>query len=192
MRTYRLLRWLFGPLVRRAARWAEGVWQERARAQFGRVGLESVFGRELTVIGGERIEVGDRVRVMPHVQLWATPVGTIHIGDGAYLGDYTHIVSNGEVRIGKDVLIAPFCYIQDTDHGFDLPDRPIAAQSSKTSPIVVGDGAWIGAHTVITRGVTIGRGVVVGANSVVTHDVEPFTIVAGSPARSIGTRPGAA
>ena len=192
MRTYRLLRWLFGPVVRRAARWADGVRQERARAQFARVGSESVFGEDLVVIGGTRIDVGDRVRVMTNVQLWATPVGAIHIGDGAYVGDYTYVISNGEVRIGRDVLIAPFCYIQDTDHGFDLPDRPIAAQASKTSPIVLEDGVWIGAHSVITRGVTIGRGSVVGANSVVTHDVEPFTIVAGSPARPIGTRPGAA
>ena len=188
MRTYRLLRWLFGPLVRRGARWVEGVRQERARAQFARAGVDGLFGAGLVVLGGERIELGDRVRVMTHVQLWATATGAIHIGDGTYLGDYTHIVSNGDVRIGKDVLIAPFCYIQDTDHGFDIPDLPIAAQASKTSPIVVEDDVWIATHTVITRGVRIGRGSVIGANSVVTHDVEPFAIVAGSPARPIGSR----
>jgi galactoside O-acetyltransferase len=174
--------------VRRLARWAEGVRQERARGQFARSGAGGQLGTGLVVLGGERIELGDGVRVMTHVQLWATATGAIHIGDRTYVGDYTHIVSNGDVRIGKDVLIAPFCYIQDTDHGFDLPDLPIAAQASKTSPIVVEDDVWIAAHTVITRGVRIGRGAVIGANSVVTHDVEPGAIVAGSPARPIGSR----
>src|SRR6266446_6907547 len=113
MRTYRLLRWLFGPLVRRAARWAEDVRQERARGQFAKAGVDGLYGSGLEVLGGERMEVGDGVRVMPHVRLWATASGAIHIGDGTYLGDYTHIVSNGDIRIGRNVLIAPFCYIQD-------------------------------------------------------------------------------
>lgn len=88
------------------------------------------------------------------------------------------------------MLIAPFCYIQDTDHGFADTSVPIAAQPSVSSPIVIDDDVWIGAHTVVTRGVTIGQGAVIGAGSVVTRDIEPFTIAAGSPARPIGHRKG--
>ena len=48
---------------------------------------------------------------------------------------------------------------------------------------------WIGTGVVVTKGVTIGDGAIVGANSVVTNDVPPFTIVAGIPARAIKKRP---
>jgi acetyltransferase-like isoleucine patch superfamily enzyme len=52
-------------------------------------------------------------------------------------------------------------------------------------PIRVGRGAWIGFDTCVLPGVTIGEGAIVGARSVLTTDVEPFTIVAGNPARPV-------
>lgn len=53
---------------------------------------------------------------------------------------------------------------------------------------VVGNDVWIGRDATIMPGVTIGDGAVVGAHSVVTKDVEPYTIVAGNPARPVRTR----
>lgn len=52
----------------------------------------------------------------------------------------------------------------------------------KSAPIVIADRAWIGFDAVILKGVTIGEGAIVGARSVVTRDVEPWTVVAGNPA----------
>jgi acetyltransferase-like isoleucine patch superfamily enzyme len=49
----------------------------------------------------------------------------------------------------------------------------------------IGRAAWIGFDACVLPGVTIGEGAVVGARSVVTADVEPFTIVAGNPARLV-------
>lgn len=54
--------------------------------------------------------------------------------------------------------------------------------------IVIGNDVWIGGRAVILRGVTIGDGAVVGAGAVVTRDVEPYTVVAGVPARPIKKR----
>jgi acetyltransferase-like isoleucine patch superfamily enzyme len=51
------------------------------------------------------------------------------------------------------------------------------------APIRICRGAWIGARSIILKGVTIGEGAIVGAGSVVTRDVPAFTIVAGNPAR---------
>ncbi|BCW49580.1 hypothetical protein StoSoilB13_19220 [Arthrobacter sp. StoSoilB13] len=48
--------------------------------------------------------------------------------------------------------------------------------------------AWIGASAIVLGGVTVGEGAVVGAGSVVTKDVEPYSIVVGNPARMIGKR----
>jgi maltose O-acetyltransferase len=55
--------------------------------------------------------------------------------------------------------------------------------------VTIGDHVWIGYRALILPGVSIGTGAVVAAGAVATRDVEPFTIVAGSPARKIGGRP---
>ena len=57
----------------------------------------------------------------------------------------------------------------------DLGERPVA----------IGDDAWIGANASIMRGVVIGNGAVVAAGAVVTHDVPPYSVVGGNPARLI-------
>jgi putative colanic acid biosynthesis acetyltransferase WcaF len=55
-------------------------------------------------------------------------------------------------------------------------------------PILIGDNAWIGTDAFIGPGVTIGEGAVIGARAVVVKNVAPLHIVAGNPARQIGTR----
>ena len=64
------------------------------------------------------------------------------------------------------------------------PTRPVPWQGfTAKGPTRIGDNCWLGANVVVTSGVTVGERCVIGANSVVTHDVEPFSIVAGAPAR---------
>jgi maltose O-acetyltransferase len=57
--------------------------------------------------------------------------------------------------------------------------------TQKEKPVVIGNDVWIGAGVIILSGVTIGECSVIGAGAVVTKNVEPFTIVAGVPARKI-------
>jgi maltose O-acetyltransferase len=57
--------------------------------------------------------------------------------------------------------------------------------NSHRGSITVGPDAWIGTGAVVLPGVTVGEGAVVGANSVVTRDVPPYTVVGGAPARFI-------
>ena len=52
-------------------------------------------------------------------------------------------------------------------------------------PIVIEDKDWIGINSTFLPGVTVGYGSIVGANSVVTHDVSPYTVVGGNPAKFI-------
>lgn len=54
-----------------------------------------------------------------------------------------------------------------------------------TKPIVIEDKVWIGFSVTVLKGVTIGEGAVVGAKSVVTRDVPPWTVVAGNPAKIV-------
>ncbi len=55
----------------------------------------------------------------------------------------------------------------------------------QSEPIVVKSDAWLGMHATILKGVTIGEGAVVGAGSVVTRDVEPWSVVGGNPAKTL-------
>ncbi|AKE63582.1 2,3,4,5-tetrahydropyridine-2,6-dicarboxylate N-acetyltransferase [Microcystis aeruginosa NIES-2549] len=55
----------------------------------------------------------------------------------------------------------------------------------KSAPVVIEDHVWIGFNVAILKRVTIGKGAIIGAGSVVTQDVEPFTVVAGNPAKII-------
>jgi putative colanic acid biosynthesis acetyltransferase WcaF len=57
-----------------------------------------------------------------------------------------------------------------------------------TSPIRIGEGAWIAAGAFVGPGVSVGEGAVVGARAVATRSVDPWTIVAGNPARLLGRR----
>lgn len=70
---------------------------------------------------------------------------------------------------------------------WNLPPRPADAWDHK-GDITIGNDVWIGYEAVILSGITIGDGAIVGARAVVTKDVQPYTIVAGSPARPIRKR----
>ena len=53
----------------------------------------------------------------------------------------------------------------------------------RDAPVSIGDYAWIGMNCLILKGVSIGEGAMIGAGSVVTRDVPPFCLAAGAPAR---------
>jgi len=87
------------------------------------------------------------------------------------------------IRVGNDVSIGPEASILTLGHDPQSPDF-----ADKGGEVIIGDRAWICYRAIVLPGVTIGEGAVVGAGAVVSRDVEPYTIVAGSPARLVGTR----
>ncbi|QIZ72490.1 acyltransferase [Oxynema aestuarii] len=88
-----------------------------------------------------------------------------------------------EIRTGSDVSIGPEATILTLGHDPQSPEF-----SDKGGDVIIGDRVWIAYRAVVLPGVTIGEGAVVGAGSVVTKDVEPYSIVAGVPAKVIGRR----
>ena len=109
----------------------------------------------------------------------------IEFGDRVDIGEFTHIRANGGITIGSRVLIAANVTITTREHPVELPRWGV----TKDAPITIGDDVWIGAGAVILPGVTIGTGAVIAAGAVVTSSVDPFTVVAGVPARPIKTVP---
>jgi acetyltransferase-like isoleucine patch superfamily enzyme len=92
-----------------------------------------------------------------------------------------------EIRLGRNCLIGPLCYITDHDHGHEC-DRPVQEQDLVASPVIVGNDVWIGAGAIILKGVSVGDGAVIGAGSVVTRSVPPYGKVGGVPACAIEPR----
>ncbi|NCV96643.1 MAG: acyltransferase, partial [Acidimicrobiia bacterium] len=95
------------------------------------------------------------------------------------------IVGHLAIDIGNDVWTGHHVYITDQNHGYEDVTRPISQQTQPERPVVIGDGSWLGAGTVVLPGATIGKHVAVGANSVVTGVLPDFCVAVGAPARVI-------
>jgi acetyltransferase-like isoleucine patch superfamily enzyme len=90
------------------------------------------------------------------------------------------------VEIGEGTIIGGGCMIIDTDFHPRLDDGSWGSDAKAVSkPIFIGRKCFIGARSIILKGVRIGDGAVVGAGSVVTRDVADGVIVAGNPASII-------
>lgn len=92
-------------------------------------------------------------------------------------------MDRGGITIGDDAFIAPHVQLITENHGI-APDR---RRYITSRPIVIGKNVWIGAGATVLPGVTVGDNAVIGAGSVVTKNVEADTVVAGNPAKPIGT-----
>ena len=135
-------------------------------------------------------------------------VGDHCVLEETYLGDYTYFFGGNDViysEIGKFNSIATGVRINPVQHPAKFraaahhftyrcshyglgPDDGILIEWRSRSRVKTGHDVWIGHNAVVMGGVTVGDGAVIGAGAVVTHDVAPYEIVGGVPARHIGWR----
>lgn len=110
----------------------------------------------------------------------------IIIGNDCHFGAMNHISCCNRIVIGDNLLTGKWVTITDNNHGTTDPDclqkAPLSRPLSSKGPVLIGKNVWIGDGARILGGVTIGDGAVIGANSVVTKDVPAYTVVAGNPA----------
>ncbi len=136
-----------------------------------------------------RIRIGPRSYVGLGCRFICSPEAEVTIGSGTTLIHCAVIgASSGGVIVGNNVMIGEFVSIRDSQHSFENSEIPISKQGERCAPVAIDDDVWIGRGSIIMAGVNIGRGAVIGANSVVRHDVAPYTVVAGAPARVVKRR----
>jgi acetyltransferase-like isoleucine patch superfamily enzyme len=157
-----------------------------------RLGVSVYIGDKVIISNsgnGGPIELGDRVHLYGDSFVDTGSGGSIQIGAGTHIQPGCHLHAHiSEIRIGRQVEIAPCCAFYNYDHGM-LPGVPIMEQPLKSKGgIFVGDGAWIGHGVTVLQGVRIGEGAVIAAGAVVVHDVPENAIAAGVPARVVGHR----
>lgn len=124
------------------------------------------------------------------------------------IGDYSYAVNDAEIvyaDIGRFVSIGPLAGINPGNHPMeraaqahftyrswqyfeDADDEPDLFDARRAARVEIGHDAWIGRAAIVLPARKVGIGAVVGAGAVVTKDVEPYTVVAGSPARVIKRR----
>ena len=108
----------------------------------------------------------------------------VRIGLGTQIGYDCFFDSLDWITIGDRCDLAMGVLLVTSSHHVGPARR--RAGRSKRGPIVIGDGAWIGARVVILPGVMVGAGAVIAAGSVVTKDCEPNSLYAGVPAQLKG------
>ncbi|SRR5258706_1015421 len=123
------------------------------------IGDRCYFGAKGSIISRESIKIGNDVTIAWGVTLYD------HDSHSVDWRQRAKIVSHFYTNYGD-----PEC--------FEIYDWT----GVKTRPIVIHDRVWIGFNVIVLKGVTIGEGAIVGAGSVVTRDVQPYTVVAGNPA----------
>lgn len=147
--------------------------------------------------------IGDMCRIENSQLGYKAQVYPFGIMYNSILGDYSYIQKNSSVwhaEIGKFCSISWNASIGGGEHDF----HKVTAHSMLYAPFYgfvdkpmydrfvddckIGNDVWIAAGVSILRGVTVGDGAVIGAGAVVTKDVEPYSIVAGVPAKKIGQR----
>ena len=96
------------------------------------------------------------------------------------------ITCAGTIRIEDDALFGPDVFITDHNHGMDAEvPGGYSPQDITVRDVTIEKGVWLGQRVCVMPGVTIGAHSIIGANSVVTHDVPPYSMAVGSPARVI-------
>ena len=123
---------------------------------------------------------GNGVKVAPGAII---RIGDNEIGENSFIGLYAYL--NGDVRIGRNVLIGPHCSLPAGNHRFD-PATQAFTRRDLARPITVGDGTWLGSGCTVTNGGAVGRCNLICANAVITRDTPDYAIMAGTPARQIG------
>lgn len=163
------------------------------RLRFYAFGSNSVLVAPRWLAGPDYIEVGQGVIIHRGAWLAAEDQGRRSSPPSIVIGDWVAIREDAVISASDKIVIEPYvsiagrCVIIDSTHSWDGGNPRIAANPSKTAPIRIGIGTWLCEQSIVLRGTDIGAFSIVSANSVVQGKFPDYSVLAGSPARVVGT-----
>ncbi|MBC5795129.1 acyltransferase [Sphaerospermopsis sp. LEGE 00249] len=135
-----------------------------------------------------KIYLGNGVAIERNVDIGCLENTCIHIEEDTFIGQNVCIAGPGNIRIGKQCMIASQSGIYANNHNFTDTLLPMQKQGVTRQGIVIEDDCWLGHGVTVLDGVTIGKGSVIGAGAVVTKDIPPYSVAVGIPAKVIKSR----
>jgi acetyltransferase-like isoleucine patch superfamily enzyme len=157
--------------------------------QLASCGSDCVFEPDVLIFHPENVHLGRNVYVGHRTILKGYYKNELRVGDETWIGQMCFFHSAAGLTIGAHVGIGPGTIIITSTHrelGRAVPPLDAPAEFA---PVHVEDDVNLGVGSIVLPGVRIGRGAIVGAGAVVTHDVTPYAVVSGSPARFLRERP---
>lgn len=131
------------------------------------------------------ISIGERVFIGRN-SILAAKGGRIDLARAVNISSHCRIATQTKVEIGESTLVAAYCYIGPGNHLPATADKALIEQEmEKKGGVTIGKNVWVGTRATILDGVKIGDGAIIGAHSLVREDVAPNTVVAGCPAKVI-------
>lgn len=126
-------------------------------------------------------QIGKGLVIKPHVSIkypW-----NLSIGDHVWIGENVWIDNLDKVSIGNNVCISQGALLLSGNHNYSSPSFDLMVK-----PIVIEDGAWIGARSTVCQGVTVKQHAVLSVASVASTDLEAYSIYRGNPATKVKDR----
>ena len=144
----------------------------------------------LVVTCPKNISLGNDCSIMRFSSINACENSKIEIGNNISVNHNVNINScnGGYIKIGNNVLIASNVVIRAANHIFNNKNKLIRDSGHEGGKIIIGNNVWIASNCVILKDVNIGDGAVIGAGTIVTHNVEMNEVIVGNKQTKIKTR----
>lgn len=143
------------------------------------------YNLKLLTIRNPKLSVGENFKNLSGCKI--SKGRNIKIGNNFYMGHNCFL--SADAVISDDVMFATGVALIGADHDFSDPDALLNLSGRATSKgIEIENNVWVGHNAIILDGIRIGSGSIVAAGSIVTKNIEPYSIVAGNPAKLIRYR----
>lgn len=169
------------------------------KKQLANIGKNSQIGQNFSIINPDGISIGDNFSGGCDIALWSWNAVNIKgddckliIKNNVSITDRCIISAANRIEIGNGCLLGRDTFITDNSHGENISIDELNISPHKRNifskgTVIIGDNVWTGKNVCIMPNVKIGNGAIIGANSVVTHNIPPYSVAVGSPAKVIKT-----
>lgn len=169
------------------------------KKRLANIGKNSQIGQNFSIINPDGISIGDNFSGGCDIALWSWNAVNIKgddckliIKNNVSITDRCIISAANRIEIGNGCLLGRDTFITDNSHGEnisinELNISPHERNIFSKGTVIIGDNVWTGKNVCIMPNVKTGNGAIIGANSVVTHNIPPYSVAVGSPAKVIKT-----